>query len=159
MFGLLYKTRWVWINLYEKGSLMYIVINIKSTFIAMLILKLGFFANAVLPAHGPFARYVKFRVAHGPGMPGTFSPPPRISDPDMHHGTCVTDEPWCMSGSLTSGFLWSRWRGKCSRHSRCMRNPQFYVSGKRPMVSVVTLLPLGNLVICTVLQKQYLQCV
>ena len=27
--------------------------------------------------------------------------------------------------------LW--WRGKCSRHSRHMRNPQFYVSGKRPM--------------------------
>ena len=23
-------------------------------------------------------------------MPGTFSPPPRVSDPDMHHGTCVT---------------------------------------------------------------------
>ena len=25
------------------------------------------------------------------------------------------------------------WLGKCSRHSRCMRNPQFYVSGKRQM--------------------------
>ena len=25
------------------------------------------------------------------------------------------------------------WWGKCSRHSRRMRNPQFYVSGKRPM--------------------------
>ena len=41
--------------------------------------------------------------------------------------------PLCMSGSLTSGFLWSLWRGKRSRHSRHMRNPQFYVSGKRPM--------------------------
>ena len=28
---------------------------------------------------------------------------PLISDPDMHHGTCVTHVPWCMSGSLTSG--------------------------------------------------------
>ena len=37
------------------------------------------------------------------------------------------------AGSLTSGFLWSRWRGKRSRHSRRMRNPQFHVSGKRPM--------------------------
>ena len=36
--------------------------------------------------------------------------PPRNSDPDMHHGTCVTNVPWCMPGSLTSGFLWSRWR-------------------------------------------------
>ena len=65
----------------------------------------------------------------------------------MHHGTCMTHVPWYMPGSLTSGFLssrwrgklsrqyflWSRWRGKRSRHSRRMRNPQFYVSGKRPM--------------------------
>ena len=29
-------------------------------------------------------------------MPGTFSPPPRVTDPDMHHGTCVTHVPWCM---------------------------------------------------------------
>ena len=26
----------------------------------------------------------------------------------------------------------TQWRGKRSRHSRCMHNPQFYVSGKRP---------------------------
>ena len=35
--------------------------------------------------------------------PGTFSPPSRVSDPDMHHGTCVMHVPWCMSGSLTNG--------------------------------------------------------
>ena len=52
----------------------------------------------------------------------------------MHHGTCVTHVPWCMPGSLISSFLWSRWWGKRSWHSRRMRNPQFYVSGKRPMV-------------------------
>ena len=52
-------------------------------------------------------------------LAGTFSPPPRVSDLDMHHG----------------GFLWSRWRGKRSWHSRCMRNPQFCVSGKRPMTT------------------------
>ena len=44
--------------------------------------------------HGPLARYVKLRVAHAPLMPGTFSPPPRVSVPDMHHGTCVTHVPW-----------------------------------------------------------------
>ena len=27
---------------------------------------------------------------------------PGLSDPDMHHGTCVTHVSWCMSGSLTS---------------------------------------------------------
>ena len=50
----------------------------------------------------------KIAGAHAPGMPGTFSPPPQLSDPDMHHGTCVTHVLWCMPGSLTSGFLWSR---------------------------------------------------
>ena len=86
--------------------------------------------------HGPLARYEKMRVAHAPGMPGTFSSPPRVSDPDMHHGT----------GMLTSGFLRSRWQGKRSRHSRHMHNPQFYVSGKRtiywkPKVVMMPTLP------------------
>ena len=75
----------------------------------------------------------KIAGAHAPGMPETFSPPPRVSNPDMHHGTCVTHVPWCMPGSLTRVFLWIRGRGKHSRHSRRMRNPQFCVSGKRPM--------------------------
>ena len=61
--------------------------------------------------HGPLTRYVKLWVAHAPGMPGTFSPPPRVSHPYMHHGTCVMHAPRCMPGSLTSGFLWRRWRG------------------------------------------------
>ena len=86
--------------------------------------------------NGPLARYVKLRVAHASRMPGTCSPPPRVSDPDMHHGTCVTHVPWCMPGSLTSGFLWSQWREKHSRHSRRMRNSQFYVSGKRPIPKI-----------------------
>ena len=38
-----------------------------------------------------------------------------------------------MPGSLTSGCFWSQWRGKQSRHSWRMRNPRFYVTGKRPM--------------------------
>ena len=62
-----------------------------------------------------------------------FPPAPQFSDPDMHHGTCVTHVPWFMPGSLNSGFLRSRWRGKRSRHSRRMRNPRNCVSGKRPM--------------------------
>ena len=82
------------------------------------------------PNHFQWASFQirKLRVTHAPGMSGTF---PR------HHGpaipTCETHVPWCMPGSLTSGFLWSRYRGKRSRHSRRMRSPQFYVSDKRPM--------------------------
>ena len=83
--------------------------------------------------NAPLARYVKLRAANAPGVPGTFSPPPLIIAPDLHRGTCVTHVPWCMSGSIISGFLWSWWRGKRSRHSRRMRNPQFYTSGKRPI--------------------------
>ena len=55
--------------------------------------------------NGPLARYLKLRVAHAPGMSGTFSPLLRVNDPDMHHGTCVTHVPWCMPGSLTRGSL------------------------------------------------------
>ena len=42
-------------------------------------------------------------------MPGTFffrhwlQRKPLISDSGMHHGTCVTHAPWCMSGSVTHG--------------------------------------------------------
>ena len=28
---------------------------------------------------------------------------PLVKDPVMHHGTCVTHVPWCMSGSLSRG--------------------------------------------------------
>ena len=44
------------------------------------------------------------------GNAGTISPQIWVSDPDMHHVRCVTHVPWYMPGSLTSGFLWSRWR-------------------------------------------------
>ena len=37
---------------------------------------------------------------------------------------------WRIQGSLTSGFLWIRWWRK---RSRCMHNPQFYGTGKRPI--------------------------
>ena len=51
---------------------------------------------------------ITLRIAHAPGMPGMFSRrrmqgKPLVSDPDMHHGTCVTHVTWCMSGPLTSG--------------------------------------------------------
>ena len=59
--------------------------------------------SSVRIVNGPLTRHVNLRVAHAPGM---FSPPTRVSDPDMHHGTCVTHVPQCMPGSLTSGFLW-----------------------------------------------------
>ena len=64
------------------------------------------------PCNGLFARHVKSRFAHAPVMSGTFSPPPWVSDPHTHHGTCVTHVSWWMPWSLTNVFLWSWWRGK-----------------------------------------------
>ena len=62
--------------------------------------------------HGSLTRYEKLGVAHAPGMPGTFSPSPRVSDPGMHHGMCVTHVPRCMPGSPTGGFLWNGENGE-----------------------------------------------
>ena len=74
--------------------------------------------------NGPLTGYVKLRVAHALRMPGTFSPPPTwneplVSDPDMHHRTCITHVPWCMSGSLTSsgGENVPRIPGACATHN------------------------------------------
>ena len=49
--------------------------------------------------------------------------------------TCIT------ARASTRCFLWSRWWRKRSRHYRRMRNPLFYVSGKRPMGLPVSWLP------------------
>ena len=80
-----------------------------------------------LPLHGPLTIYgLRMRRKFRKRFP-------------RHRGlaipTCITARAWrrCIPGSLTSGFLWSRWRGKRSRHSRRIRNPQFYVSGNKPM--------------------------
>ena len=90
-------------------------------------------------------------VAHALGIPGTFSLPPRISDPDMHDGMCVTHVPWCMTGSLTSGFLWSRWRCTVAVHEQTRNftylargpwhrlcSPQFPVSATKKLWGIRT---------------------
>ena len=83
----------------------------------------------------------KLQVAHAPGMPGKFSPPPQVSD-SRHASRHVRNaRVWMHAGSLTSGFLWNRWWGKRYQYSRCMRNQQFYVSGKRPMDTFSAPLP------------------
>ena len=58
--------------------------------------------------HGPLTRYKNLQVAHAPKCWGRFPRhqlqlKPLVSHPGMHHGTCVTHVPWCMSGSLTRG--------------------------------------------------------
>ena len=56
--------------------------------------------------NGSLTRYAQVRVAHAPGMPGTFSSSPRVNDPDIHHGTCVIHMPWCMSRCTIRNFAY-----------------------------------------------------
>ena len=56
---------------------------------------------------------------------------PLVSDPGMHHGTCVTKKN--TRAMMHAGNAKPPWRGKRSHHSRLIRNPQYYISDKRPM--------------------------
>ena len=69
--------------------------------------------------------------------------------------TCITARAWCMPRSLTSGFLWSQWRGKRSRLSRRMHKPQFCVSGKRPIEHHSRQLDHFNIKISSYLYRNY----
>ena len=60
---------------------------------------------------------------------------PLVSDAGMHHGTCVTHAHTMMHVGIANLV----WRGWCSRHSRRMHNPFFFVSGKRPIPLLVCL--------------------
>ena len=73
----------------------------------------------------------KLWVVHAPGMPGTFSPPKKkslVSDP-----ACITARAWRTCCDACRDRL-PALAGRPSRHSRRMRNPQFFVSDKKPMV-------------------------
>ena len=61
-------------------------------------------------------------VAPAPGMPGMFSPPPTSKDARV---------------VMHVGIANPLWRGKCSRQSRRMPNPQLYVSGKRSILGKI----------------------
>ena len=82
-------------------------------------------SNSIKESTTHRTRYVKCRVTCASGMPGTFFPPPRVSDPDMHHSTGVTHVPWCMPGSLTNGFLWNRWQEKIPGIPGACASPNF----------------------------------
>ena len=123
----------IWCGLWSASIFVMVMMNIITMSPQVSLWFVSAYPCFWIEDHGSLTRYPKLRVAHALGMPGTLSPPPWVSDPNMHHGTCVTHVPWCMLGSLTCGFLWSRWRGKRSWNSWHMRNLQFCVSGKRPI--------------------------
>ena len=54
-----------------------------------------------------------------------------VTDPGMHHDTCVTHVPSVMHVGIANPL----WRGKRPRHYRRTCIPQLCVSGKRPMIT------------------------
>ena len=84
--------------------------------------------------HKPITGYLKLRVVHALEMPGTFSPPPASKETASQRSRHVSRHVRHARAVMHVGMSNPRWWGECSRHSRHMRNPQFYVSGKRPII-------------------------
>ena len=84
--------------------------------------------------YGPLARYVKLRVAHAPRTPETFSPPPTWKETASQQSRDASRHVRHARAVMHVGIANPRWRGKRSRHSRRMRNPQCYVFSKWPTI-------------------------
>ena len=83
--------------------------------------------------HGILTRYVKLRVAHAPGMPGTLSLAAHFKE------NCYSAIPACITARASRtcrdacrGCL-PAVAGKTFPAFPAHAHPQFYVSGKRPM--------------------------
>ena len=83
--------------------------------------------------HGPLTIYFNLRVAHAPGKSGKFSPPPTSKGTANKQSRHASRHVRHARALLHVGIANPRWRGKHSRYPRSMRNPQVYVSGKRPI--------------------------
>ena len=65
-----------------------------------------------------------------------FSPPPTSKETASERSRHASRHVRHARAVMHVGIANPRWRGKRSWHSRRMRNPQFYVSGKRPFRSL-----------------------
>ena len=68
--------------------------------------------------HGLLTRYVKLRVAHAPGMPGTFSPPPTSKKTAIWRFGHASRHVRQARAVMHVGIANPRWRGKLSWYSR-----------------------------------------
>ena len=76
---------------------------------------------------------MKLRVAHALGMPGTFSPPPTPKEASCKRPRHASRHVRHARAVMHVRIANPQWLGKRSRYFWRMHNPQFYVSGKRPM--------------------------
>ena len=77
----------------------------------------------IFSLHGPPIRYVKLRVAHAPGMPGRFSPPPTSEETAGQRSKRVSGHVCQARARMHAGIANPRWPWKRSRHSRRLCNP------------------------------------
>ena len=82
--------------------------------------------------NGPLTRYAKLWVAHAPGMPGTFFPPPTSKETASQRSRYASRHVSDARAVMHVGIANSRWWGKRSQHSRCMGNPQFTYLARGP---------------------------
>ena len=82
----------------------------------------------------------KLRVAHAPGMPRTFPSPPTSKETASYRFRHASRHVRHTLAMMHVGIATPRWRGKHSRRYRRICNPQFYVSGKRPIAGKINLL-------------------
>ena len=88
--------------------------------------------------HGPLTRYVKLRIAHAPGMPGTFSPTADFK------GNCWLATPACITARASRTCRDAcRDRlpavaGKTFPAFPAHAHQHFYVSGKRPILTCLS---------------------
>ena len=91
------------------------------------------FASLHAPScYGPHTRYVKLRVAHAPGMPGTFFPAVEFKgNRELAIPACITARAWRTCRDACRDCLPA---GKTFPAFPAHAHPQFYVFGKRPMI-------------------------
>ena len=139
-----YLSWFLWIFRSEIAHMVYSTIKMATTTAVPTFRRLMLHLNKDIPSftllfcttrlfYGASCQICKIAGCSCAGNAGNVFLATAVNDPDMHHGTCVTHVPWCKPGLLTSGYLWRLWQGKRSQHSRHMRNPQVYASGKRPI--------------------------
>ena len=88
------------------------------------------YIHLCLLTNGPLTRYPKLRVAHAPGLPGTFPPPPTSKETASKRSRHASRHVCDARAVMHVGIANPGWRGK---HSKRMRNSQLCVSGKRPI--------------------------
>ena len=86
---------------------------------------------------GPLTKYVKLRVAHAPGVPGRFSPATEVKGKsELAIPACITARAWRMYRDAYRDCL-PAVAGKTFPAFPAHAHPQFYVFGRRPIVTTI----------------------